>query len=144
MGKTSRLNIRVTEEQHATLRAAAEQTQMTVSDYVLDHVLADAESELIDRHRFVVDAPAWRELQALIDGPAWDTPALDRVRARPPLWERGADIVFRTTKQVFIVQVKSDAKDAVRVAAGIDLADEDGWETIVVGAVEERDEPRSA
>lgn len=130
------------------LRAAAELEGTTVSEYVLDHVLGQAESDVVDRRRIVVhNAAAWREFQALLAGPRPPNPALDRLRARKPVWERGPDVVFTENgkKLMFIVQVRSDAKDAVRlIAPPDDLTSEEGWETIVVGAVEERDAVRSA
>ena len=57
--KTERLSLRLTPEQDAVLRRAAEARGESANDFVLRHAVEAAEMELADRRVFVVDDAAW-------------------------------------------------------------------------------------
>lgn len=67
--KTERLNLRLTPAQDTVLRAAAEARGETASEYVLRNAVEAAQTDLADRRVFVVDEPAWHELQAALSSP---------------------------------------------------------------------------
>jgi uncharacterized protein (DUF1778 family) len=68
--KTERLNLRLTPAQDAVLRRAAEARGESASEYVLRNAVEAAEMDLADRRVFVVDDAVWKELEALLSGPA--------------------------------------------------------------------------
>ncbi len=68
--KTERLNLRLTPAQDVVLRRAAEARGESASEYVLRNAVEAAEMELADRRVFIVDDAVWRELEALLSGPA--------------------------------------------------------------------------
>jgi uncharacterized protein (DUF1778 family) len=72
--KTERLSLRLTPDQDAVLRRAAEARGESTNEFVLRHAVEAAEMELADRRVFVADDAAWEELQALLSAP----PALPR------------------------------------------------------------------
>jgi len=86
--KTERLNLRLTQEQDAVLRRAAEAKGEPVSDYVLRHAVEAAEADLADRRVFVVDPRAWRRLQEVLSRPARPAPKLRRLLAEPSVLEQ--------------------------------------------------------
>ncbi len=67
--KTERLNLRLTPAQDTVLRAAAHSRGETASEYVLRNAVEAAQTDLADRRVFVVDEPAWHELQAALSSP---------------------------------------------------------------------------
>ncbi len=67
--KTERLNLRLTPAQDTVLRAAADAHGETASEYVLRNAVEAAQTDLADRRVFVVDEPAWHELQAALSSP---------------------------------------------------------------------------
>jgi len=69
VSKTERLNLRLTQAQDTVLRAAADAHGETASEYVLRNAVEAAQTDLADRRVFVVDEPAWNELQAALSAP---------------------------------------------------------------------------
>jgi uncharacterized protein (DUF1778 family) len=67
--KTERLNLRLTPDQDAVLRTAAEARGESASEYVLRNAVEAAEIDLADRRVFVVDDLAWSELAELLSVP---------------------------------------------------------------------------
>jgi uncharacterized protein (DUF1778 family) len=88
--KTARLSLRLTPEQDAVLRAAAESRGESANDYVLRHAVEAAEMELADRRVFVVDHDAWTELQELLSEPPALPPAMIKLLTNPSVLERPA------------------------------------------------------
>ena len=86
--KTERLNLRLTPEQDATLRRAAEVRGEPISDYVLRHAVEAAEADLADRRLFVLDDKAWRHLQETLDRPPRPAAKLRRLLSEPSILER--------------------------------------------------------
>jgi uncharacterized protein (DUF1778 family) len=88
--KTARLSLRLTPEQDAVLRRAAEARGESENDYVLRHAVEAAEMELADGRVFVVDDGAWTELQALLSAPPALPPAMIKLLTNPSVLERPA------------------------------------------------------
>jgi uncharacterized protein (DUF1778 family) len=86
--KTARLSLRLTPEQDAVLRRAAEARGESANDYVLRHAVEAAEMDLADRRVFVVDDGAWTELQELLSKPPALPPAMITLLTTPSVLER--------------------------------------------------------
>lgn len=86
--KTKRLSLRLTPEQDAVLRRAAEARGESANDFVLRHAVEAAEMELADRRVFVVDDAAWDELQELLSAPPALPEAMVKLLATPSVLER--------------------------------------------------------
>jgi uncharacterized protein (DUF1778 family) len=82
--------LRLTPEQDAVLRRAAEARGESTNDYVLRHAVEAAELELADRRVFVVDDDAWTELQKLLSEPPALPPAMIKLLTNPSVLERPA------------------------------------------------------
>ncbi len=74
VSKTARLSLRLTPEQDAVLRKAAEARGESANEYVVRHAVEAAETDLADRRVFVADDAQWDELQRLLSTP----PAIPR------------------------------------------------------------------
>ena len=67
--KTERLSLRLTPQQDALLRRAAEARGVSANDFIVRHAVEAAEMELADRRVFVLDDVGWDELHALLSRP---------------------------------------------------------------------------
>ena len=90
VSKTARLSLRLTPEQDAVLRRAAEARGESANDYVLRHAVEAAEMELADRRVFVVDDDAWSELQELLSQQPELPPAMITLLTNSSVLERPA------------------------------------------------------
>ncbi len=88
--KTERLSLRLTPEQDAVLRRAAEARGESANDFVLRHAVEAAEMELADRRVFVVDDAAWNRLQDLLSAPPALPAAMVKLLSNPSVLERPA------------------------------------------------------
>ncbi|MCV7052661.1 DUF1778 domain-containing protein [Mycobacterium heidelbergense] len=87
--RDQRLNFRVSAQQQQLIRQAAEATESTVTDFILDSVLESAERVLADRRWFVASEEQWAKFQALLDAPLEPMPKLHRLLQREsPFAER--------------------------------------------------------
>ena len=84
--KTASLNIRIDEADRDVLRAAAEASHASVSDFVRAAALQIAESVLADRRRFVVDDATWEEYERALDEPAVVRPELVALFSEPDIF----------------------------------------------------------
>ncbi|NQW72055.1 MAG: DUF1778 domain-containing protein [Actinobacteria bacterium] len=71
-----RLSIRTSSRQDDLIKAAAQASNKTVSDFVLDSASVAAENVLMDRRLFVANEAEWDQLNALLDRPAVFKPRL--------------------------------------------------------------------
>jgi uncharacterized protein (DUF1778 family) len=88
--KTERLSLRLTPEQDAVLRRAAEARGESANDFVLRHAVEAAEMELADRRVFVVDDAAWGQLHDLLSAPPALPEAMVKLLSNPSVLERPA------------------------------------------------------
>lgn len=65
--KTERLSLRLTSDQDAVLRRAAEVHGESTNEYVLRHAVEAARSDLADVRVFVTSENQWDELQSALD-----------------------------------------------------------------------------
>jgi uncharacterized protein (DUF1778 family) len=84
--KTVSLNIRIDEDDRDVLRAAAEASHATVSDFVRAAALLSANSILADRRRYVVDDAAWKAYERALDEPAVVRPELVALFSEPDIF----------------------------------------------------------
>lgn len=80
--RDQRLNFRASARQQQLIRQAAEATDVTVTEFILDSVLESAERLLADRTWFVASEEQWAQFQALLDAPLDSTPKLRRLLRR--------------------------------------------------------------
>jgi uncharacterized protein (DUF1778 family) len=77
--ETERISLRLTPQQEAVLRRAAEARGESANDFIVRHAVEAAEMELADRRVFDLDDVGWDELQSLLSRP----PALPRAMIEP-------------------------------------------------------------
>lgn len=82
--KPARLNIRVSEHEKDMLTQAATASNTTVSQFVLQKAVAEAQAVLAGQTRFRLTDEKWQEFCAALDAPPKDLPALRKL-----LTERG-------------------------------------------------------
>lgn len=86
--RSEKLDLRLTREAKQTLQAAAAAARKTVSEFVLDSALSEAEERLADRRQFTLDAQSWEELLAALDAPPRRHPRLERLFREPSFFDR--------------------------------------------------------
>jgi uncharacterized protein (DUF1778 family) len=86
--KTERFAVRVTPEQDALIRRAAEVEGTDLTNFTVTATLAHARDVLADRRLFALDDAAWTEFQAILDRPVVHKPALEKLFTEPSVFER--------------------------------------------------------
>jgi uncharacterized protein (DUF1778 family) len=81
--KDQRINLRTTQRQEAILRRAAEATDRTLTDFILDSAVDQAQRVLADRQWFTATEEQFAEFQRLLDAPLPSTRKFDALFARP-------------------------------------------------------------
>lgn len=85
--RTEKLDLRLTAAAKSTLFAAAAATERSVSEFVLESALAQAEETLADRRRFNLSAEQWAAFLAALDAPPRDLPRMARLFREPSVFE---------------------------------------------------------
>jgi uncharacterized protein (DUF1778 family) len=67
--RTEKLDLRLSRAAKMTLQAAAAAERKSVSEFVLDTALGEAEERLADRRVFTLDAKGWNAFIAALDAP---------------------------------------------------------------------------
>lgn len=80
--KSERINLRATARQEALLRRAAAATDHTMTDFILDSAVEQAERILADRRWFTATEDQFNEFLRLLDAPLPSTSKFDRLLAR--------------------------------------------------------------
>lgn len=83
MAKTERFAVRLTSEQDALIRRAAEVEGTDLTTFTLTATLAHARDVLADRRLFQLGDVAWAEFVAILDKPASHNPGLEKLFAEP-------------------------------------------------------------
>lgn len=86
--KSSPLNIRIRQEQRYIIEKAAQILDKTVSDFVRDAALRDAENTLLDRTTFHLEPEAWERFNNALNNPPVDNTGLRNLMMRKPVWEK--------------------------------------------------------
>lgn len=81
--KNKRLEVRATERQEAILRQAAAATDRTMTDFILDTAVDQAERILAERRWFVATEAQYDEFLRLLDEPLPSTDKFDTLWSRP-------------------------------------------------------------
>lgn len=77
--KTERFAVRLTPEQDALIRRAAEVQGTDLTNFTVTATLAHARAVLADRRLFVLEDSDWREFLAVLDRPVAPKPRLERL-----------------------------------------------------------------
>lgn len=85
--KSSRIAVRLPEEQDALIRAAAEVEGSTVTEFTVNAAVARAKDILADQRLFTVGSEAWAEFLAVLDRPVARKPRLERLFAEESIFE---------------------------------------------------------
>lgn len=85
--KTQRFAVRLTAEQDALIRRAAEVEGTDLTNFTLMATLAHARDVLADRRLFVLDDAAWAEFLAVLDRPVARKPQLEKLFAEPSIFD---------------------------------------------------------
>ena len=81
--KPARLAVRLTTEQDALIRHAADVEGKTITDFAVDSAVTHAENVLSDRRMFPLSAAGWAEFVAVLDRPVTQKPRLAKLLAQP-------------------------------------------------------------
>jgi uncharacterized protein (DUF1778 family) len=81
--RTARLGLRATPRQQAVLRRAADVTNKSLTDFILESACQAAEQALLDQRLFLVPGERHQALLDLLDRPAAVNPGLKALFARP-------------------------------------------------------------
>jgi uncharacterized protein (DUF1778 family) len=88
--KTERFAMRVTPEQDALIRRAAEVEGTDLTNFAVRATVAHAREVLADRRLFVLDDAAWTEFNAILNRPARHNLALEKLFTRPTVFDPDA------------------------------------------------------
>ena len=81
-----RWDFRVDPETDRLVRQAAETAERTLTDFVVDAAVVEAERLLADRREFVLDAEQWERFVALLDRPPQDNHGLAKLFSTPSVF----------------------------------------------------------
>jgi uncharacterized protein (DUF1778 family) len=81
-----RWDFRVASEADRLVRQAAETADRTLTDFVVDAAVLEAERVLADRTEFVLDSEQWSRFVELLDRPPQDKPGLERLFSKPSIF----------------------------------------------------------
>lgn len=81
--KNQRINLRITERQEALLRRAADATDHTLTDFIVDSAVDQAHRVLADLRWFTADQAQFAEFERLLDDPLPATDKFERLFSRP-------------------------------------------------------------
>lgn len=85
--KTNRLTARLTPDQDAVIRYAAELTGTDITNFTITTLLARAADILADRRMFILDDAAWTEFSAMLDAPVSAKPRLEKLFSEPTIFD---------------------------------------------------------
>lgn len=87
-----RINLRASSRQEQVIKAAATASDKTLTAFILDSAVAQAEKVLADRRYFLLSEEQWAEFDRLLCAPMAATPKLDALLAAPtPFTVNGQD-----------------------------------------------------
>ena len=81
--KTQRLDLRLTKEQDALIRRAAEQDARSISDFVLSTATLEAQRRLADQRLFFMNDEQYARFEEILQAPPTADPKLRRLFERP-------------------------------------------------------------
>lgn len=81
--RQARINLRASARQELLLKQAAAASDRTMTDFVLESAVLEAERVLADRRWFLISDEQWDEFQHLLEQPVRDLPRLRGLLAKP-------------------------------------------------------------
>jgi uncharacterized protein (DUF1778 family) len=84
--KISPLNIRIRADQRRLIEQAAQALDKTVSDFVREAALREANQTLLDQVLFQLSADAWQRFNEALNQPPVSNPRLQDLLQRKPIW----------------------------------------------------------
>ena len=84
--KISPLNIRIRADQRRLIEQAAQALDKTVSDFVREAALREANQTLLDQVLFQLSADAWQQFNEALNQPQVNNPRLQDLLQRKPIW----------------------------------------------------------
>jgi uncharacterized protein (DUF1778 family) len=85
--KTSRIAVRLSAEQDALIRHAADVEGTNITQFTVDAAVSRARDVLADQRLFMLDDVAWAEFLAVLDRPVVHKPMLERLFASESIFE---------------------------------------------------------
>ena len=85
--KDSRIAVRVSTEQDALIRHAAEAEGVTVTEFTVQAAVTHARDVLADRRLFIIEDAAWTEFNALLERPVVYKPELAKLMSEETIFE---------------------------------------------------------
>jgi uncharacterized protein (DUF1778 family) len=85
--RSEKIDIRLTPAAKQKLFAAAQAQHRSVSDFVLQSALAQADLALVERPRLLMNAEQWERFQAALDAPPRDLPRMRRLLNEPGFFD---------------------------------------------------------
>lgn len=82
------LNIRAKEAQRALIDTAAEIFHKSRTDFILEMACQAAKNVILDRRMFNLNDEQYAEFIDMLDSPVAANPAMDKLLARKPQWEK--------------------------------------------------------
>jgi uncharacterized protein (DUF1778 family) len=82
------INLRASRKQRSLIDRAAEALGKTRSDFMLETSCREAESVLLDRRYFELDAKTFKAFKAMLDAPPAANPRLRRLLTEEAPWDR--------------------------------------------------------
>ena len=87
--KISPLNIRIRADQRRLIEQAAQALDKTVSDFVREAALREANQTLLDQVIFQLNPVAWQQFNEALNQPPVSNPRLQDLLQRKPIWGAG-------------------------------------------------------
>jgi len=81
-----RWDFRVASGTDQLVRQAAETADRTLTDFVVDAAVIEAERVLADRTQFVLGTEQWNRFVELLDRPPQDKPGLEKLFSKPSIF----------------------------------------------------------
>jgi uncharacterized protein (DUF1778 family) len=85
--RSERVDLRMTPSAKQTLQQAANASNKTLTEFLLDTGMQAAYETLADRRVFLLKEEQWAAFTAALDAPPADNPRLRALFARAPAWD---------------------------------------------------------
>ena len=85
---TSVLSVRVSPDERALLEAAAAQSRTTISEFIRRKSVEAAEVDVLGRSVVTIPAEDWEKFESWLSQKPRRVPALQKLAAKAPTWER--------------------------------------------------------
>ena len=86
--RAAAINLRALPEQRDLIDQAASLLGKSRSDFMLETACQRAREVVLDQVFFALDAEKFAQFMAMLDAPPKPNPALERLLARTPVWEK--------------------------------------------------------